>query len=29
VSRFLVRERALVDGPRAIVRVNHENKGFD
>ncbi|MFI8002897.1 FdhF/YdeP family oxidoreductase [Streptomyces sp. NPDC086010] len=29
VSRFLVRERALVDGPRAIMRMNHENSGFD
>lgn len=29
VSRFLVREGALVDGPRAIMRMNHENKGFD
>ncbi|MFE6776726.1 FdhF/YdeP family oxidoreductase [Streptomyces sp. NPDC057702] len=29
VSRFLVREGALVDGPRAIARMNHENKGFD
>lgn len=29
VSRFLVRERALVDGPRAIMRMNHENTGFD
>ncbi|QHA08735.1 FdhF/YdeP family oxidoreductase [Streptomyces broussonetiae] len=29
VSRFLAREGALVDGPRAIVRMNHENAGFD
>ncbi|WP_328552751.1 FdhF/YdeP family oxidoreductase [Streptomyces sp. NBC_00358] len=29
VGRFLVRERALVDGPRAIMRMNHENTGFD
>ncbi|RII17850.1 Formate dehydrogenase H [Streptomyces sp. YIM 130001] len=29
VSRFLLRERALVDGPRALVRMNHENGGFD
>lgn len=29
VSRFLVREGALVDGPRAIMRMNHENTGFD
>ncbi|MEV6022246.1 FdhF/YdeP family oxidoreductase [Streptomyces sp. NPDC052036] len=29
VSRVLVRERALVDGPRAIMRMNHENDGFD
>jgi anaerobic selenocysteine-containing dehydrogenase len=29
VSRLLVRERALVDGPRAIMRMNHENTGFD
>lgn len=29
VSRVLVRERALVDGPRAIMRMNHENSGFD
>ncbi|MEV0280331.1 FdhF/YdeP family oxidoreductase [Streptomyces sp. NPDC050610] len=29
VSRFLLRERALVDGPRAIMRMNHENGGFD
>ncbi|WP_449340495.1 FdhF/YdeP family oxidoreductase [Streptomyces chartreusis] len=24
-----MRERALVDGPRAIMRMNHENTGFD
>ncbi|MFF3516379.1 FdhF/YdeP family oxidoreductase [Streptomyces sp. NPDC002573] len=24
-----MRERALVDGPRAIMRMNHENDGFD
>ncbi|MFI5531784.1 FdhF/YdeP family oxidoreductase [Kitasatospora sp. NPDC051853] len=29
VTEFLVRERALVDGPRAIMRMNHENGGFD
>ncbi|AJE87570.1 putative oxidoreductase [Streptomyces albus] len=29
VSRFLLQERAFVDGPRAIMRMNHENKGFD
>ncbi len=29
VSRVLMRERALVDGPRAIMRMNHENTGFD
>ncbi|MFJ5030433.1 FdhF/YdeP family oxidoreductase [Streptomyces sp. NPDC088560] len=29
VSGFLLREGALVDGPRAIVKMNHENGGFD
>ncbi|PBC67515.1 LOW QUALITY PROTEIN: molybdopterin-dependent oxidoreductase alpha subunit [Streptomyces sp. TLI_235] len=29
VSQVLSRERALVDGPRAIIRMNHENTGFD
>ncbi|MGW3631249.1 FdhF/YdeP family oxidoreductase [Streptomyces sp. NPDC005122] len=29
VTHFLVKERALVDGPRAIFRMNHENTGFD
>ncbi|MFG2651265.1 FdhF/YdeP family oxidoreductase [Streptomyces sp. NPDC048436] len=29
VTQFLVREGALVDGPRAIMRMNHENRGFD
>ncbi|MYS08151.1 molybdopterin-dependent oxidoreductase, partial [Streptomyces sp. SID6041] len=29
VTEFLVREKALVDGPRAIMRMNHENTGFD
>ncbi|WP_234443398.1 FdhF/YdeP family oxidoreductase [Streptomyces sp. NRRL B-24484] len=29
VSRVLVREGALVDGARAILRMNHENTGFD
>ncbi|MFF1923866.1 FdhF/YdeP family oxidoreductase, partial [Streptomyces sp. NPDC058221] len=29
VSQLLVREGALVDGPRAIMRMNHENGGFD
>ncbi|MEV6104226.1 FdhF/YdeP family oxidoreductase [Streptomyces sp. NPDC051940] len=29
VSRVLVREGELVDGPRAIMRMNHENTGFD
>lgn len=29
VTRLLLRERELVDGPRAIMRMNHENKGFD
>lgn len=28
VTKFLVRERAL-DGPRAIMKMNHENGGFD
>ncbi|MGW1160897.1 FdhF/YdeP family oxidoreductase [Streptomyces sp. NPDC002513] len=29
VSRVLMRGRSLVDGPRAIMRMNHENDGFD
>ncbi|GCE01009.1 formate dehydrogenase [Embleya hyalina] len=29
VTELLVRERALLDGPRAIKRMNHENGGFD
>ncbi|MFB7369778.1 FdhF/YdeP family oxidoreductase [Streptomyces sp. NPDC056222] len=29
VTRFMAREGALVDGPRAIMRMNHENTGFD
>lgn len=29
VSRFMVREGAIADGPRAILRMNHENGGFD
>ncbi|WP_408649048.1 FdhF/YdeP family oxidoreductase [Streptomyces poriticola] len=29
VTHFLVRERTLVDGPRAVMRMNHENGGFD
>ncbi|MFJ2960584.1 FdhF/YdeP family oxidoreductase [Streptomyces sp. NPDC087270] len=29
VSRVLMRDRELVDGPRAIMRMNHENGGFD
>ncbi|MGW7043605.1 FdhF/YdeP family oxidoreductase [Streptomyces avermitilis] len=29
VSRFLLRERELVDGPRAIQKMNHEGDGFD
>ncbi|MEW1656803.1 FdhF/YdeP family oxidoreductase [Streptomyces sp. NPDC093707] len=29
VTRFMVREGALRDGPRAIMRMNHENGGFD
>ncbi|MEU9702447.1 FdhF/YdeP family oxidoreductase [Streptomyces sp. NPDC047981] len=29
VTRFMMREGALVDGPRAIMRMNHENTGFD
>ncbi|MFC1402594.1 MULTISPECIES: FdhF/YdeP family oxidoreductase [Streptacidiphilus] len=29
VTRFLVSERSLVEGPRAIMRMNHENGGFD
>ncbi|MEU8889891.1 FdhF/YdeP family oxidoreductase [Streptomyces sp. NPDC048442] len=29
VTKFLVRERELVDGPRAIMKMNHENGGFD
>ncbi|WP_343245959.1 FdhF/YdeP family oxidoreductase [Streptomyces sp. SID5785] len=28
VTRFMARERAL-DGPRAVLRMNHENGGFD
>ncbi|MFF2149202.1 FdhF/YdeP family oxidoreductase [Kitasatospora sp. NPDC058190] len=29
VTRFLLREGAYVDGPRAVMRMNHENTGFD
>ncbi|OIK26309.1 FdhF/YdeP family oxidoreductase [Streptomyces malaysiense] len=29
VTKVLMREQALVDGPRAIMRMNHENSGFD
>ncbi|MFJ4786782.1 FdhF/YdeP family oxidoreductase [Streptomyces sp. NPDC088794] len=29
VGKVLMREGALVDGPRAIMRMNHENGGFD
>ncbi|RJO73553.1 formate dehydrogenase [Nocardia panacis] len=29
VTRFLVREREGIDGPRAILKMNHENGGFD
>ncbi|MFJ3583247.1 FdhF/YdeP family oxidoreductase [Streptomyces sp. NPDC090127] len=29
VTRFMVREGALMHGPRAIMRMNHENTGFD
>ncbi|MFC8709526.1 FdhF/YdeP family oxidoreductase [Streptomyces sp. NPDC057197] len=29
VSRFLLREREFVDGPRAVQRMNHEGEGFD
>ncbi|MGL3806679.1 FdhF/YdeP family oxidoreductase [Paeniglutamicibacter sp. R2-26] len=29
VGRILARERELVDGPKAIFRMNHEGKGFD
>ncbi|MFE1884574.1 FdhF/YdeP family oxidoreductase [Streptomyces diastatochromogenes] len=29
VSQVLVREGALLDGPRAIMRMNHEGDGFD
>ena len=29
VTRVLIHERELVDGPRAIMRMNHENYGFD
>ncbi|MEU4119108.1 FdhF/YdeP family oxidoreductase [Kitasatospora sp. NPDC028055] len=29
VTRFLAREGAYLDGPRAVMRMNHENTGFD
>ncbi|MFE6099336.1 FdhF/YdeP family oxidoreductase [Streptomyces laurentii] len=29
VTRFLLREKTLLDGPRAIMKMNHENSGFD
>ncbi|CAM3046911.1 FdhF/YdeP family oxidoreductase [Prescottella defluvii] len=29
VGRFLAREGEFVDGPRAVMRMNHENGGFD
>ncbi|MGW1007557.1 FdhF/YdeP family oxidoreductase [Streptomyces sp. NPDC002520] len=29
VTKFLMHEGALLDGPRAIMKMNHENGGFD
>lgn len=29
VTKFLAREREMFDGPRAILKMNHENGGFD
>ncbi|MFD0146444.1 MULTISPECIES: FdhF/YdeP family oxidoreductase [unclassified Streptomyces] len=29
VTRFMMREGAVTDGPRAIMKMNHENTGFD
>ncbi|TQF06341.1 FdhF/YdeP family oxidoreductase [Kitasatospora acidiphila] len=29
VTKVLLRERELVDGPRAVMKMNHENSGFD
>ncbi|MFJ4005933.1 FdhF/YdeP family oxidoreductase [Streptomyces sp. NPDC090023] len=29
VTRFLIRERELLEGPQAIQKMNHEGKGFD
>jgi molybdopterin-dependent oxidoreductase alpha subunit len=29
VTKFLIREREPFDGPRAIMKMNHENGGFD
>ncbi|ODR18040.1 FdhF/YdeP family oxidoreductase [Mycolicibacterium porcinum] len=29
VTRFLIREREPIDGPRAIMKMNHEDGGFD
>ncbi|MFI6907799.1 FdhF/YdeP family oxidoreductase [Nonomuraea sp. NPDC050394] len=29
VTEFVVHEREFVDGPRAVLRMNHENGGFD
>ncbi|MEU1289303.1 FdhF/YdeP family oxidoreductase [Kitasatospora sp. NPDC005856] len=29
VTRFLLREGAYLDGPRAVMRMNHERTGFD
>ncbi|WP_234327045.1 FdhF/YdeP family oxidoreductase [Streptomyces sp. NRRL WC-3742] len=29
VTRFLAREGTYVDGPRAVMKMNHENGGFD
>ncbi|MBD0672271.1 FdhF/YdeP family oxidoreductase [Streptomyces sp. CBMA156] len=29
VTRFLLREGAYLDGPRAVMRMNHEDGGFD
>ncbi|MFG2815979.1 FdhF/YdeP family oxidoreductase [Streptomyces sp. NPDC048410] len=29
VTRFLIRERELLEGPKAIQKMNHEGKGFD
>ncbi|MFJ4031151.1 FdhF/YdeP family oxidoreductase [Streptomyces griseoluteus] len=29
VTRFLIRERELLEGPKAIQKMNHEGRGFD